>query len=183
MNSSLLAEVFGVTPVEARGFFLRELTSIPTRSTLNDLELDYVARVLAHYTCTPWERGRPITIQVNEETVPFAFTRTELSPYLYAKFSSSKETQDAGDCENKGSHLFLMIGFFRRQMENENNVNLYQKIAQGYYDRARLYTTNENRRIFYRRFTSSLPLWADICSKLSKSLEERRFNPLLISIE
>lgn len=174
MSSDMLEGLLGSDSRHTVQFFACELQDMLRRTKFNQGEMFYVASVLAHYASVPWQNGRPATSSMSESTVPFAFTRTELSPYLHTKLFGV-EPRDAGDCENKGSHIFLMIGFFRRQMEQENNVALYERIAQGYYHRAHQYASDEKRKYFFRQFSHTLPFWSNACSGLSRNLHTKRF--------
>lgn len=175
MNTDMLEDLLGSNSQHTTKFFAHELQSLLQRQSCDKDQMLYVASVLAHYASVPWLNGRPMTLPINESTVPFAFTRTELSPYLYARLSPNKEPLDAEDFENKGSHIFLMVGFFRRQMGHENNVVMYEKIAQGYYYQAHQYIQNRGRKQFLRQFAHSLPFWSNACSGLSETLHDKRF--------
>jgi hypothetical protein len=175
MSTNMLEDLLGSDSEHTAEFFANELQSVVRRTQCDQNEMLYVASVLAHYASTPCVKGRPLTLAINESAVPFAFTRTELSPYLYARLSPNHEPLNAEDFENKGSYIFLMIGFFRRQMEYQNNVVLYEKIAQGYYHQAHQYIQNETRKQFLRKFSYALPFWSNACAGLNKVLREKRF--------
>ncbi len=172
----MLDDLLGSDSQHTVEFFAHELQSLLQFTTSwNKDQMLYVASVLAHYASVPWLHGRPMTLSTNESTVPLAFRRTELSPYLYARLCPQYEAFDAEDFENKGSHIFLMVGFFRRQMSNQNNVAMYEKIAQGYYHQAHQYAQNETRKHFLKQFSFALPLWSHVCARLNKNLRDKRF--------
>lgn len=173
--SGLLEDLLGCDTKKTSEFFVHELQILGWHHVPNEAELCYVASILSHYASVSWTDGRPSTVPLHEGTVPFAFTRTELSPYLYENLLPRKEITDAGDCENKGSHIFLAVGFFRKQMSAENNVGLYEQIAQGYYHRASFYSRDKRRQLFLKRFAEALPTWSHTCSRLHTALREKRF--------
>lgn len=171
---SVLDDLLGSDFEHTFRFFLQELNETVHRRKYNEDQIMYVASVLARFASIPWSNGLPGALRV-ESSVPQIFTRTELSPYLYARLFPNQELLDAEELERKGAYIFLMIGFFRSQMEHQNNVRLYEKIAQSYYHQAHQHVTrNKKRKQFLGNFSYELPFWAYTCNELNKNLRDKR---------
>lgn len=170
---SVLDDLLGSDLKHTFHFFIRELNEVAARRKYDEDQMMYVASILAHFSLVPWSNGRPVTL-ADGPSVPEVFTRTELSPYLYERLFGNREIVGAQVLEHKGAYIFLMTGFFRSQMQGQNNVRLYEEIAQGYYLQAYYTIRNNKRKRFLGNFSHALPFWADRCSELNKNLQDKR---------
>lgn len=151
-------------------FFTTALQDELRRTRYNPVELLYVGDVLSKYAFTMFESGRPVNATVSEETVPSAFTRTELTPHLYTALSPEEGCENFEGLEAKASWIFFMTSFFRSYTDRKNNVALYDHIAQGYYYRASLHTNSEVVSDFLKKFIPRVPFWARTCDRVRESL-------------
>lgn len=126
-------------------------------------ECNYVASVLAHYALLPW---------VNSAS---SVVGTELGEYLETALFVGGEPSDPSILETKGSHILLLVGFFRSQMRKRHNVRFYDKIGQTYYYRAHQCSRDNKRKEFFERFAETFPFWTHSCGKLHNTLRDNRY--------
>lgn len=158
-----LEQLLGVNMQSNFSFFLDGLKEELEGSKYSAAECDYVASVLAHYALVPWVNSASPVVG------------TELGEYLETALFVGGEPSDPEVLEVKGSHILLMIGFFRSQMCGRYNVRFYDEIGRSYYYRAHQHSRNSKRKEFLEGFACTFPFWTRSCSKLSKTLRDNKY--------
>lgn len=159
----ILQQLLGVDMKRNFAFFSNGLREELDGRTYSATECDYVASILAHYALLPW---------VNSAS---SVVGTELGEYLETALFVGGEPSDPGILETKGSHILLLVGFFRSQMQRRYNVRFYDEIGQSYYHRVYKYSRDTKRKEFFERFAETFPFWTHSCGRLHNTLRDNRY--------
>jgi len=163
---SPLQELFVVDSARTIRFFVEMMSDTIVRSGRNercvrDEHLWYVASVLAHYAYVSWSHS--------------VHSEMDLSKHLITSMSGSQEVSDTEILEAKGSHILLLSGFFRNQIQHRYSVESLDAIGRSYYLQAHGRSRDRKKRQFFEAFAEVFPFWTQTCGRLGKRLQEERY--------
>jgi hypothetical protein len=158
-----LQDLLGVDHEQTFEFFVSSLQDQTHGQRVDEDEMLYIARVLAHF------------VQVSRYNTEQTLTMTGLSE-VFDKFIIERPISPNSELfENAGSQVILFVGFFRDQVRNRHNVEWYDKVGSSLYFCAAQYTRDFRKREFFEGMAEAFPVWTKVCSKMSRSLRTNRY--------